>query len=458
MNKTPVIAIFDVGKTNKKLLLFDESYELVHEKSVKLQEDLDEDGFPCEDLELLKNWILNSLEEIISNSAFRIKAVNFSAYGASLVYLDEKGNFVGKLYNYLKPYPENIKSQFYKSFGGEENITVTTASPGLGSLNSGLQIYRIKYEQPDLFEKITYALHLPQFLSYLLTGECFSEITSVGCHTHLWDFTKRAYHEWVEIEGIKSKLAPIVPSYFVLSSTRNIVVGVGLHDSSAALIPYLINFKEPFLLISTGTWSITLNPFNTSHLTSDEISNDCLCYLNYKINPVKASRLFAGFEHDQQVQRIASHFYKDPQFYNDVVFDPEIIQRLQKPNQLVEKKDAQVKTAFGYRNLSEFASAEIAYHQLMIDIMNQQFASTNLVLSSQIKRIFVDGGFSNNSIYMNLLASYFPELEVYAASIPQSTALGAALAIHKSWNPHPIPADLIHLKLFSVAKSTSHRL
>ena len=29
-------------------------------------------------------------------------------------------------------------------------------------------------------------------------------------------------------------------------------VGVGLHDSSVALISHLVNFKEPFVLLSTG--------------------------------------------------------------------------------------------------------------------------------------------------------------------------------------------------------------
>ena len=38
-----------------------------------------------------------------------------------------------------------------------------TASPLLGSLNSGLQLYRLKKEQPEVFQKIHHALHLPQY-------------------------------------------------------------------------------------------------------------------------------------------------------------------------------------------------------------------------------------------------------------------------------------------------------
>ncbi|RYF69066.1 MAG: hypothetical protein EOO39_18270, partial [Cytophagaceae bacterium] len=65
-----------------------------------------------------------------------------------------------------------------------------------------------------------------------------------------------------------------------------------------------------------------------------------------------------------------------------------------------------------------------------------------------ISRIFVDGGFSHNSIYMNLLAAAFPEIDIWAASVAQATSLGAALAIHEHWNPEPIPADLIDLTYY----------
>ncbi|MNR40668.1 hypothetical protein D3C85_1589800 [compost metagenome] len=66
-----------------------------------------------------------------------------------------------------------------------------------------------------------------------------------------------------------------------------------------------------------------------------------------------------------------------------------------------------------------------------------------------VKRIFVDGGFSKNAIFMNLLAMAFPELEVFAAYMAQATAVGAALAIHKSWNTKPLPNDIIELKYYA---------
>jgi sugar (pentulose or hexulose) kinase len=53
MNSIPVIAVFDVGKTNKKLFLFDESYNIVFERTARFNETVDEDGFTCENLEAL---------------------------------------------------------------------------------------------------------------------------------------------------------------------------------------------------------------------------------------------------------------------------------------------------------------------------------------------------------------------------------------------------------------------
>jgi sugar (pentulose or hexulose) kinase len=129
-----------VGITNKKVLLFDERYKLLHEESIQLEEIIDEDGFPCEDVNALTNWMRQKLFEILSRKDVEIKAVNFSAYGASFVHIDKSGNVVGPLYNYLKPYPENLKKQFYDSYGGEDEIARETASPVLGSLNSGMQL------------------------------------------------------------------------------------------------------------------------------------------------------------------------------------------------------------------------------------------------------------------------------------------------------------------------------
>ncbi len=449
-----VVAIFDIGKTNKKVFLFNENYKIVWEKSVNLDETVDEDGFPCENIELLKNWILDRLSEIKKLSDYVLKAINFSTYGASFVYIDKKGEVLTPLYNYLKEYPEDLKNHFYQKYKGKEAFAVKTASPVLGSLNSGMQIYRIKEEKPELFEKIQYCLHLPQYLSYLLTNETYSDITSIGCHTNLWNFKKMKYHKWLQKEEIKDKLPPLHYGKDVIKTEGDLAVGTGLHDSSSAIIPYTINFTEPFVLLSTGTWSISLNPFNNKTLTFEELQHDCLCYMQYTEKPVKAARLFSGNEHEIQTKRLAEHFNVPVDTYKDVYFDKKIVSNLRALtfSFIYPKKyeyDILKECPFQKRDLSTFKSYEIAYHQLMMDIVEQQFFSTNLVIhNSPVKKIFVDGGFSKNAVFMNLLAEAFPDIEVYAASMAQASALGAALAIHENWNPKPIQNDLIDLKFY----------
>ncbi len=452
MAAKPVIAIFDVGKTNKKLFLFDRQYKIVYEKTAKFIETTDEDGDTCENLESLRLSVFDSLREVFRLKEFSIGAINFSTYGASFVYIDEQGNPLTPLYNYLKKYPAELSKEFYETYGGEQLFSHVTASPVLGSLNSGMQLYRIRKERPELFEKIKYALHLPQYLSYLISGIPCSDITSIGCHTNLWDFYENTYHRWVMQEEILEKLAPILPGNEVLPAAfpgRNYSVGIGLHDSSAALIPYLINFHEPFILISTGTWCISMNPFNPTPLTDTDLQNDCLCYMTYEGKRVKASRLFAGYEHEQQVKRIAAHFNQHAIRYRSIAYDADIINKLKKGLSTQSEAVNLKESAFPKRDLSKFKTDSEAYHQLILDIVVQQCFSTKLVIDgTATRRIFVDGGFSKNAIYMNLLATFFPEMEIFAASMAQATAVGTALSIHRAWNKKALPNDIIELKFY----------
>ncbi len=431
-----MILILDIGKTNKKCFVFDEDYQVVFEQTTQLPETTDEDGDPCEDISLLTTWVEQTRQEVLSNARFQIHAVNVATYGASLVHLDAAGQPVAPLYNYLKPFPEELKEQFLKSNGGVEKVTLETASPMLGMLNSGLQLYWLKYRKPIVFERIKCTLHLPQYISLLVESggdfesspDCAIDITSLGCHTMLWDFQKKDYHDWVKREGIVEKFPPMIQlggnyigiPFRVSNQTTNIQIGPGIHDSSAALIPYLMTFEEPFVLISTGTWCISLNPFNHEPLTDDELAQDCLCYLSQTGQPVKAARYFGGYTHELRVKELAAAFGVGEDFYKSV-------------------------------QLSESLKLSESYVAFMRQLVENQVVSTRLALGdSPVRRIFVDGGFSKNEVYMTLLAQSFPQLEICAAEVAQATSLGAALAIHSCWNKKSLPKNLISLKKYPV--------
>jgi hypothetical protein len=208
--------------------------------------------------------------------------------------------------------------------------------------------------------------------------------------------------------------------------------------------------------LSTGTWCISLNPFNNTLLTENELKDDCLCYLSYEGKPVKASRLFAGHEHEQQLKKLAEHFKKPEKYYEKISFDVDILNHLRAADRVKNEKVNLHHSDFQKRNLAEFSTYEEAYHRLIMDIMLQQVKSTELVLKGTgVKRIFVDGGFSKNPVYMYLMAAAFPDMEVYAASAAQASALGAALVIHQYWNKKPLPSNIIDMKLYSVTHQKS---
>src|SRR3954453_11056905 len=399
----PVTLIFDIGKTNKKVLLFDEQYQLVYEASKQLEETTDEDGFTCEDVHALTAWVKESYKSIQKDNRFEIVAVNVSAYGASFVHLNYNNQPFLPLCNYLKPYDEELSKQFYNTYGGEEKIAKETASPVLGNLNSGMQLYWLKHKRPEQYAQVSYSLHLPQYISFVLCNALYSDITSIGCHTSLWNFKEGDYHEWVYQEGIDKKLAPFISCTEIAGSIdKNIPVGCGLHDSSAALIPYFTSFNEPFILLSTGTWSISINPFNHSTLTSNELRQDCLSFLSFQGDAVKAARLFAGYEHEQQVKRLAAHYNTSTDYYKTVLYDASICNRLHRvqPMAVGESNTSMIgQSPFGKRNLHDFETCEEAYHQLILDIIKQQVQSTKLVMNDKpVKKIFVDGGFSKNDV------------------------------------------------------------
>lgn len=438
LSRQPVILIFDVGKTTKKVLLFDRHFHVLEEQAETFPEIRDDDGFPADDLPRVTTWMMECYRQYLSHPAYLITHCNVSGYGASLVNLDAQGEVVLPFYNYLKPFTGAPAKAFADTWNRDNAVCVSTASPYLGMLNSGLQLYWQKKAKPACFERIATTLHLPQYFAWVLTGKAFSEITSIGCHTMLWDYETSNYHRWVTSEGLDRFFPPIV------ATTHNVVkdegsasvrMGVGVHDSSAALMPYLATRKNPFLLLSTGTWNICFNPFNNNALTANELSADCLCYLTYEGRPVKASRIFLGHEHEIQVQRLTEYFHVAPDYYKRIRFNPFLYDRLDAPNAplrpfypmgmegtgpLPEKFDQQSR-------LESFADIEEAYHQLVRYLVQWQLLSIDLVdPEGTIGDIIVVGGFTKSPVFLETLKRVMKNRNVLISDHPRASALGAA--------------------------------
>ena len=429
--------IFDIGKTNKKLLLFGQNMELLYQEEQVFKEIVDDDGFACDDILKIENWIKEKVVEFANSKVYDIQYINFATYGATLVYLDKNGERLTPIYNYLKPLGEEIDTNLYNKYGGEQEFSRKTASPALKMLNSGLQILNLKQAKPEVYEKISSILHFPQYLSYLLSGKITSEATSIGCHTAMWDFDKMEYHQWLADEKIK------LPTPINLDKTekikigkKEIAVGIGIHDSSASLVPYLKAADKNFVLVSTGTWCINMNPFNSMPLTDEELKKDCLSYMTYEQKPVKSSRVFLGHIHDENLKQITKHFKKPNDAYKDVELNRVLLKTLlsvDEGKRVFFKNGIPVNYIDEEIDFSVFKNLEHCYHQFIIDLTHILFESIDLILDNKqsIQHLYITGGFARNQIFATVLASIYKHLAVYTTEIDNATSLGAALTINK---------------------------
>jgi len=440
--KEKVIAIFDIGKTNKKIILFNADLKIISETEEKFPVIKDDDGFDCDDIDLIEKWIKESITGLVQSDKYDLKSVNFATYGATLIYLDADGQRITPVYNYLKPIDERIPEKLYKVYGGRDEFCRRTASPALGMLNSGIQPLWLKTVKPEVFVRVKYILHFPQYLSYILTGKIFSEHTSIGCHTALWDFDNMSYHPWVSVHGLNlPQPVPIETLNEVTIDGKQILVGIGIHDSSASLAPYFSGSTGKFLLLSSGTWCINMNPYNTEKLTANQLDKDCLCYLSITSQPVKSSRLFLGYLHETAVNKIINHFRKQDDYYKTVKANKQLSNSLK--DKYKEKKiffqdgtyPPELKDKI---DMYEFISFEESYHQLMNELCDFTIDAINLVLAENddTENIYITGGFSKNQLFHYLITKAYPSKQVYTSEIANATALGAALVISDS-KPSP---------------------
>lgn len=433
--------IFDIGKTNKKILLFDRGLKLLYEEETRFEEVPDDDGFNGEDIEVLEKWVLEACAKYLDDERYVIRGINFTTYGATLLYLDDLGRRLTHLYNYLKPMPEGVVEPIYRAYGGEAEFCRNTASPALGMLNSGFQALWLKRKKPAIFNQVKTLLHFPQYLSYLLTGKTSSEHTSIGCHTGLWDFDNMTYHPWT------GQLGDILPPPVQVETTfpsnrfeKSVPVGIGLHDSSSSLVPYFMNTKDAFILVSTGTWSISMNPFNPEPLTAHQLKKDCLAYISIQQRPVKSSRLFLGHIHDVNAERLEILFGAQESACKSVAPDLGLIKLLHRKSKgnRVFFRGGITEDYVDLRIVKEnFESFEEAYHRLVMDLVDLTVESIELIIGKEdnTRSIFISGGFSKNAIFVKLLASRFPHQDVCTSQVANATSLGAALVLWKGIVP-----------------------
>lgn len=185
----------------------------------------------------------------------------------------------------------------------------------------------------------------------------------------------------------------------------------------------LSQFKEvlnsKFILLLTGEWSYAINPFNREEVPEEDKQKGTYNMIDNEKSTIQVAKLFSGNQHDRQIVHLSEYFNVETDIYKALKFDANVIYFLRKNlNQVIPSQTEigmYMDCPFMERNLNIFKNFEYAYNQFIMDLVAQQvLAIKRITVNAPVTQIYVDGKFSNNIIFMNLLSEAFFNTEVYA--------------------------------------------
>ncbi len=445
-------AVFDVGKTNKKVLILNEQLETV--ASAYQQFPADESGnVHIEQFAEARDWLLEQLKTFAKE--YDIAAISVTTHGATVVFIDEAGAFTVPPIAYTSSVPQELYDKFYAEFGSQRELHEKVATPFLGSLlNYGLCVYFAQDAYPDEYAATKHILTLPSYFVHALTGLAGAEPTSIGCHSYLWDFNESTWSFIAKGMGILDKVpSEIHQSQEVIGTVSAAVaeqtglpadckVTYGVHDSNSSLVPYLAHSTGKFILNSTGTWCVCMCPNDEISFSEDEMNAGAFYNISALGQPVKTAIFMGGNEHDTWVTALKEHSdfehfpSFDPKVYQQVISDkscfilPGVIDTGPFPQSVSRVHENG--TDYLLKDIAAnrppcFANSLYAYAALNISLAVQSRANFQNIGLEDGMTIYIEGGFRRNKSYHALLAALCPKNKFVLSCLEEATAFGAAL-------------------------------
>lgn len=287
--------VLDIGKTNAKLTLLDTAGAILAEQRCPNQ--IIATGlYPHHDTERLWNWLQGTLASFAGLA--RISAIVPVTHGATAALVDDEG-LVLPILDYESTLPQALAAEYEKL----RPAFADSLSPQLPcGLNLGLQLYWLAKTYPQQFARARHILTYPQYWAWRLCGVAASEVTSLGCHTDLWQPQQGTYSSLVHRMEWTPLFPPLQAAWTALGpvrgnpALRDCQVLCGIHDSNASLLRYLEAdaHEQPRTVLSTGTWAIAA-AFGARLDRLDETA-DMLANVNALGQPVACMRFMGGRE------------------------------------------------------------------------------------------------------------------------------------------------------------------
>jgi L-fuculokinase len=282
------LAVLDAGKTHFRLGLLDEGGRVLRLQSTANQ--IQQGLYPHEPVEELWTWLLEALYQLRDDPPQALIPV---AHGAAAALVDAWGGLALPVLDY--------ECAAVQDLDYPQPAFAETASPPLPlGLNLGRQLYWQQQQFPLEFARVRQILLYPQYWAYRLSGQLASEVTSLGCHSDLWNPYRAGFSSLVRQQGWTGLFPPVQPAWQVLGGLRsdlakqlgyNCQVLAGVHDSNASLVPYLDQINPS--VISSGTWTIAMALGGQPSL---QAGLDMLANVNVLGQPVPTARYMGGRE------------------------------------------------------------------------------------------------------------------------------------------------------------------
>ena len=296
------IAVIDIGKTNAKLALVDRAS--LREIAVVTQPNrvLPGPPWPQFDTEAIWAFLLGALAEF--HARHRVDAISITTHGACAALLAADGTLAAPVLDYEHPGPDETRA----AYDAIRPAFAETGSPRLAlGLNLGAQLHWQFAVDPGLRDRVAAVVTWPQYWGHRLTGVAATDVTSLGCHTDLWNPAAGGFSTLVDRLGLTGRIAPprrpgdilgpILPQIAARTGLDPATpVVCGIHDSNASLVPHLLGRRPPFSVVSTGTWVVTM-AVGGLPVTLDE-RRDTLINVTALGDPVPSARFMGGREYE----------------------------------------------------------------------------------------------------------------------------------------------------------------